>query len=435
MSKIKNLKIYGLVILVLLFGFRAAGATEYTLDQCKKLALENSLKIKNGELAVDASAETKKATFTSYFPKIFAGGNYFKNNKDLFQMNLPFMPGMEISMFDRATVFSLTAMQPIFTGGRIINGNKLASLGKQVDEKKLILTKNEILLKTEEQYWGIVSLDAKLDSLIAYSKLLDDLYKQLDDAVKYGILTRNDLMKVSVKRSELELNKQKLENGRHLARLAFCQLLGIPYEPDMILTGSLEQVENPQTYYLENEKVLKNRAEYSLLQYGVKAEKLQHSLKLGELLPEIGIGASGFYLNAMNNGGVYNFAVFGTVSLPISDWWKGSHVLKEKKIREKIAENTLKDSSELLMVQMQKAWYELTESYKEVSLAGELVKQSEENLKETQDAYKQGVITISDLLEAQALNQEAKVKDIEARAGNRVKLVNYLQVTGRYESN
>lgn len=86
MNATKYFKIYGLVFLVFIFGVQGAGATEYTLEQCKKLALENSLKIKNGELAVDASAETKKATFTSYFPKIFAGGNYFKNNKDLFQM-------------------------------------------------------------------------------------------------------------------------------------------------------------------------------------------------------------------------------------------------------------------------------------------------------------------------------------------------------------
>lgn len=431
---LKTITIGLLVIMPGIGGVFVYADTLYTLQQCKELALKNSLKIKSGELAVDASAETKKAAFTAYFPKISAMGNYFKNSKDLFAMEIPFMPGMSISMLDRATVLAVTAMQPLFTGGRIINGNKLADLGQQVEKKKLMLTKNEILLKTEEQYWLLVSLAEKIKTLDMYSSMLDDLFKQVSDAVKYGILSRNDLLKVTVKRSELELNKQRIRNGKHLAGLAFCQLLGIAYEPDMEFTDSLAQVVNPQDYFVEHEQALKNRAEFALLQQGVRAEKLQTAIKRGEYLPEIGIGASGFHLNAMNNGGVNNFAVFCSVSLPISGWWEAAHTLKEKKLKEKMAENNLKDTSELLLLQMQKAWYELTESYKEISLADELVKQAEENLKVSQDVYHQGVSTISDLLDAQILCQQARVQNIDARASNRAKLLNYLQVTGRYET-
>lgn len=434
MEKTTFLKILGICLLVHAVGIAGFAGTPYTLKQCKELALNNSLKIKNGELAVDASSETKKAAFTAYFPKISAVGNYFKNSKYLFNMAIPIMPGMSISMFDRATILAVTATQPVFAGGRILNGNKLASLGKWVDEKKLVLTKNEILLQTEEQYWLLASLDEKIKTLEIYSSMLADLYKQVSDAYKYGIITRNDVLKVTVKQGELELNKQRLRNGRHLAGMAFCQLLGIPYDPDMELSDSMEPAVEPQQYYVDNEQALKNRAEFQLLKYGVRAEKLQASLKLGEYLPEVGVGASFFHLNAMDNGGVNNFAVFCSVSIPLSGWWEASHTLKEKKIKAEIAENTLKDTSELLLLQMQKAWFELTETYKEISLAEELVKQAEENLKVSKDGYQQGIVNITDLLDAQALYQQAKVQDIDARANNRVKLLYYLQVTGRYES-
>jgi outer membrane protein TolC len=434
MKKTTFLKTLGIFFLVQAIGAAGYAGTPYTLERCKQLALNNSLKIKNGELSVDAAAETKKAAFTAFFPKISASGNYFKSSKDIFNLEIPFMPGMSISMFDRATVLAVNIMQPLFTGGRIINGNKLANLGKQVYEKKLILTKNEILLKTEEQYWLLVTMDEKIKTLDIYSAMLDDLFKQVSDAHKYGLITRNDVLKVSVKQSELELNKQRIKNGRHLAGMAFCQLLGIEYDPGMELTDSLQPTVEPQQYYVDNEQALKNRAEFELLQYGIRAEKLQTAIKRGEYLPEVGLGASVFYLNAMNNGGIYNTAVFCSVSIPISGWWEASHILKEKKIKEKIAKNTLKDTSELLLLQMQKAWYELTESYKEMALAKELVKQAEENLKVSQDGYRQGVVNITDLLEAQALLQQARVQDIDSRAGNRIKLLNYLQVTGRYET-
>lgn len=434
MKKTTLLKTLVILFLVHAVGVAGFAGTPYTLKQCKELALNNSLKIKNGELAVDASSETKKAAFTAYFPKISAVGNYFKNSKDLFNMAIPFIPGMSISMFDRAAILAVTAMQPVFTGGRIINGNKLASLGKQVDEKKLILTKNEILLETEEQYWLLVSLAEKIKTLDLYSNMLADLYKQVSDAYKYGIITRNDVLKVTVKQGELELSKLRLANGRRLAGMAFCQLLGIPYDPDMEFGDSMEPAVEPQQYYVDNEQALKNRAEFQLLKYGVKAEKLQTALKIGEYLPGIGVGASFFHLNAMDNGGVNNFAVFCSVSIPLSGWWEASYTIKEKKIKEKIAENTLKDTSELLLLQMQKGWYELTETYKEISLAEELVKQAEENLKMSQDGYKQGIVNITDLLDAQALYQRARVQDIDARANNRVKFLHYLQVTGRYKS-
>jgi outer membrane protein TolC len=237
-----------------------------------------------------------------------------------------------------------------------------------------------------------------------------------------------------VKQSELELNKQRLRNGRHLSGMAFCQLLGIPYDPNMELSDSMQPTVEPQQYYVDNEQALKNRAEFELLQYGIRAEKLQTSIKRGEYLPEVGVGASFFHLNAMDNGGVNNVAVFCSISIPVSGWWEASHILKEKKIKEKIAENRLKDTSELLLLQMQKAWYELTETYTEISLAEELVRQAEENLKVSQDGYRQGVVNITDLLDAQALYQQARVQNIDARANNRVKLIHYLQVTGRYES-
>jgi outer membrane protein len=117
--------------------------------------------------------------------------------------------------------------------------------------------------------------------------------------------------------------------------MAFCQLLGIAYDPGMELTDSLQPAVEPQQYYVDNEQVVKNRAEFELLQYGIRATKLQTAIKRGEYLPEVGIGASVFYLNAMNNGGIYNTAVFCSVSIPISGWWGASHILKGKKSRKK----------------------------------------------------------------------------------------------------
>lgn len=123
--------------------------------------------------------------------------------------------------------------------------------------------------------------------------------------------------------------------------------------------------------------------------------------------------------------------VFGTVSIPISGWWGASHTLEERSIKENIAKNSMQENSELLLLQMQKAWQDLSDAYKQILLSEEAAAQAEENLKVNQDSYNNGMSILSDLLEAQALQQQMNDQLTDAKASYRSKKITYLQVTGR----
>ena len=124
--------------------------------------------------------------------------------------------------------------------------------------------------------------------------------------------------------------------------------------------------------------------------------------------------------------------VFASVKIPISDWWGASHTIKERKFKEQIAQNNYKDNSELLTLQIQKTWNELDEAYTQTEVSGQIVKQAEENLRINSDNYNSGIVNISDMLEAQMMLQQAKDQLTESRVNYKMKLVSYLQVTGRY---
>lgn len=125
--------------------------------------------------------------------------------------------------------------------------------------------------------------------------------------------------------------------------------------------------------------------------------------------------------------------VFASVKIPISDWWGASHAIKEKKFKEQIARNNSQNNLELLLLQVQKAWNELNEAYKQIDVANETVAQAEENLRINSDNYKNGIVNISDMIEAQTILQQTRDELTDARSGYKIKLVTYLQVTGRYE--
>lgn len=423
-----------------------------TLEESKQLALQNNTEVKNSKLEVESANQIKKSAFTNFFPNVSAGAFMFEAQESLMEIeteggNLPvydgdpanlanatqfaYLPGGIIGVMKKGTIGFINATQPVFTGGRIWYGNKLASLGKKAAEYKNELTKDEILLKTEEQYWQIVSLEEKYKTIEKYEEMLKRLLAQVADAYNSGIIMKNDILKVKVKLSEILLNKSKLNNGISLAKMAFCQHLGIPYDSTLTLKDDLKISELPQTLYVDNVESLKSRNEYNLLELSLQSEELQKKMKLGEYLPQVAVGLSGMYM-AFDEGEERTLGMaFGTLSIPISDWWGGAHELQERSIKEEIAENNFKNNSELLLLQMEKSWQNLTEAYKQYSLSVQSLEQAKENMKVNQDSFDNGLITASDLLEAQALLQEANDRLTDAKTNYIVSKTKYLQVTAR----
>ncbi len=158
------------------------GQTVLTLKEYKELAIKNNISIKNSLLETEASKQVKKGAFTNYFPKISVMAFAMKAKDPLLKFNtqggnLPvydgnpanipiatqfaYLPGSSIQMLDKTALGLVNVTQPIFSGGRIITGNKLAKVGIAVKEQQQKLTQNDVLLKTEQQYWQILSLQEK----------------------------------------------------------------------------------------------------------------------------------------------------------------------------------------------------------------------------------------------------------------------------------
>lgn len=399
-----------------------------TLQQSIDLALKNNYGVRNSELEIKAAQQTRKAALTNYFPSISAGGLQLHSEKPLMEIGLH---GLNMGFLEKGTIGYVNAVQPVFAGGRIVNGNRLASLGEDVSKYKSKIARDEIILKTEEQYWQIISLEEKARTIAAYEEMLNNLLRQVEDAYNSGVVMKNDVLKVKLKRSEVLLNKSRLNNGIQLAKMAFCQYVGLSLNSQFALTDTLIVSEPPLALHVDHSQALRNRNEYKLLELSVRAEKLQTKMTKGAYLPQAAVGASYQYLKLDESEGRSFGMIYGTVSVPISGWWGGSHELKKREHEEQIAENNLRDNSELLLLQMEKSWQDLNDAYTQYLLSEESKSQAVENMRVNQDSYDNGLIPVSDLLEAQALMQQTEDQSTEARTNYLIQKKAYLQVTGR----
>ena len=413
--------------LFLMVSVSGSAQQAYSLAQCKKLALENNARMKNARLEVSSARQTKEEAFTNFFPSLSASALGYNANQPLVEANLG---GMPLALLKNGIVGDITVTQPLFAGGQIVNGNKLAQLGVEVSRFKQEQSAKEVLLTTEVYYWQIISLNEKLKTLAIVEQLVNSLYKDVDAAVKAGVKNRNDLLQVQLRKNSVASDRLQLENGLKLSRMLLGQYVGIKADSLSIEPISFDEPASPEKLRTDHGAALLTTPEYQLLAKNVEANRLQQKITVGKYLPTVGIGASYMYDDLMDKDNT-TAMVFAKVSVPISDWWGGSHAIKKQKFQTMMAQNEQRNNSDLLLIQMQKLWNDVEESYKQVKLAEESVVTATENVRLNTNYYQAGTTTLSDLLDSQLLLQQSRNQHTDAYTQYLIKQTQYLQATGR----
>jgi outer membrane protein TolC len=424
-------------------------AQTYTLQQLKDSALQNNIAIRSARHGIAAAAEQRKEAFTKYFPSISGTGLWFNANKGMAQTSItpselvPQSLGtalassfpasvladlanpITVSMMKNGTIAGITAVQPVFVGGQIINGNKLAKVGEEANRLQLQLAENDVEKQTEQYYWQLVSLQEKMKTLAAVEALLADIYKDVDVAVRAGVAMRNDQLQVKLRQNDIESQKLKVQNGIDIVRLLMAQYCGL--HSTSFSVGTITYDDSTAPVALTS--TVNSLPEYQLLEKQVEAATLQKRLAVGQNLPSVAVGAGYNYHNLLDNNHTFGM-IFATVSVPISDWWGGSHAIKRRKIEQQKAIDQLNDNTQKLEIRMQKAYNDFVESHQQLQIAQRSIEQAEENLRLNRDYYRAGTSKMSDLLEAQLLYQQALDRRTDAYAEFQNKLLEYKQATG-----
>ncbi|MDO4164719.1 MAG: TolC family protein [Bacteroides sp.] len=402
----------------------------YTAEQCREMALKNNTLIKNAKNNVTGAEQTRKEAFTNYFPSISATGMGFNADKGV--AKLAIAEGMEFSLMKNGIVAGVTAVQPVFAGGQIVNGNKLAKVGVEVSRLQLEQSENEVELTAEQYFWQVVSLQEKMNTVCAVDTMLQRLCKDVNAAVSAGVTTRNDLLQVQLKQNEIASTRINLDNGIAVCKMLLAQYIGADNTGFSLVADIPEEAlpASPEELYRNPATSLGLTPEYRLLQKNVEANKLQQRMAVGKNLPTVGVGVGYMYHDLLDNDRSFGM-VFASVSVPLSGWWGGSHAIKKQKMQVRNAENDLTDKSELLIIRMQKAWNDVEDAYKQLGIARKSIEQSTENLRLNNEYYRAGTTTMSDLLNAQTLYQQSRDGYVDAYATYQLKKLEYLQATGR----
>lgn len=405
----------------------------FTLEECVGMTLANNAAVRNAANNTKASVELRREAFTKYFPEISATGAAFWTHNDVFQYNI--LNLIEIGFINKGKMASVQAMQPVFMGGQIVNGNKLAAVGEEVARLRQQQSNDELRLTTESLYWKLVTLKGTRGALEAAIATLDTLENQVKVAVDAGIAMRNDLLKVQLKRNSYRTEMVDLDNGIKLVKMLLGQYMGKGTDAQFDVAGEIpdDVPQFPSAIHVPGESALPMTVDYKLLQKNVEAKKLEKRIEIGKNLPQVAVGAGWFYHDLLKQNHSFGALMVG-VNVPLSGWWGGSHAIKRKSLALENARNELIDLGEKLEIAMQDKWNELSAAHRKMDIAMEGIAESKENLRLNRLYYEAGMSTVTDVLEAEASHKESIDGYIAAYGAFRVARTAYLISTGQMES-
>ena len=406
-----------LLILMILISASAVYAQEVSLSlkDCIVLSETNNPYIKNTYLDIQSAKYQKNEVFAEYFPRVsfrmlgLSSYDYF--------IDIILGPEMgaaareaEIGDFSKSGFnATLSLMQPLYAGGRIVTGNKLAAVGVKASELKHEVNLREKREEIEKMYWEIVALEEKRSTIKHLEELLDVLYKDVTSAIDAGVITESDLLLVKMKQNELKSGKIQLEGGIRLLKMNLFNTIGQnyslvngiadesrPHLDKVVLSDRLSSLLPPSDYYIPEEEFAAGVTETELLEVMVEAKKLEKKLALGEYLPTAGIGVS--YGYSTFTSGNSNAIGLATISVPISNWGKGSQKLKRLDNEIQKAVNEKEYLTSQLLLQARQLWLNLNVTWEQMKIAEENLALAEKNTYDQMARFNAGLVPLSDVL-------------------------------------
>ena len=384
-------------IFLILFTLHSSLFTLYaqrimTLQECINEARVNNVSAKDARNDLLIAKEQQRYARTKYFPIVGASATHFEASDYLLKQQL-FSPELQeiiealtegsdffqnggIHAIKRGTSLGLTVLEPLYTGGRIRNYNKLADMQVDARQKLQQVTDDEIVMTTEFLFYKILELHETDKMLDVMEKETESIHRDAVNIYENGIVNKNDVLSVELAQDQLSALRIKTANACRLLRRALAKYMGMADQDiDIDATISDDAIVDPQEYLMPHLTAVENRTETQLLDIWVEKSVLEKKIARASMQPVLLIGGTANYSKLLAEWSSKAIA-FATVQIPISAFWSERRMYNWKKVEVEKAKDFRQDKRELISLQIQNAWDNLESTYRQTQIAKKSVERS-----------------------------------------------------------
>ncbi len=409
-----------------------------TRAECRNKAIEYNKLLKVANLQQKYAGNKRKVAYTAYFPEInLEARTMFIPGMDDISMPGKFlpiaesqeqamsgdftgksniwMPGLNLELGDlRFSSAQLGIQMPLYVGGKIKFTNKIAETTVKMVNDAYTLKRSEIVLQTDQAFLNVVSMLERNKLAKENYDMLCELEEQIDDMYQLGLVPVSEKLKVAVKKNEAELLIIRSKNGLILSKIALNQLIGDSLNKEIEIKFDFTTEVDLPDFLNDLSNAAELRPELKLLKSKKELSSFNEKIVRSEYLPELGIGVNRSYMNINRviDESKWNTIAAANLKIPIFHWKEGKYNSKAARIQTEQAELNLKNTNELIELEVNQARVQLEEAYEAVQVAKKGVAEADNNLEETKISFDLGLNNTTELLIAQTEWQKAQTNMI-----------------------
>jgi len=415
-----------------------------SLEEAVSLSLQHSKELKiSGSKVRYASAVAKEAR-QRRLPDLKASGSYLRvfqpdidlkvktGNENNNSSNQGDAASSSFPEVNQAVYGMVNASVPLFSGFRIQYGIRSARYLERAAELDAEKDRQDIIQNTVEAYCNLYKSRSALELVKENLKQAEQRVKDFSNLEKNGVIARNDLLKVQLQSSDIELALLEAQNNYELSSINMDLMLGLPedvlLDPDSSSISFNAEAGNFETW---QGIALHNRQDAAASHYRGMAASSAVKAARGEYLPSLAL--TGGYIaadipgvliitNAVNAG-------IGLSYSPSSLWKTGAKVAQAKAQLEQaeIGESLLGDA---IRLQVAKAYQDYISAVKKLDIYEKAVLQADENYRIVKNKYDNALENTTDLLDADVAQLRARINQANGKADAMVAYNRLLQAAG-----
>lgn len=317
---------------------------------------------------------------------------------------------------------AVTLMQPLYMGGKIRAYHRITKFSEALARTQHDAQLQDLILNTDDAYWTVVSLSYKKKMAESFLDLVNRLDGDVEKMIREGVATKADGLTVKVKVNEAEMLLTKVDNGLALSKMVLCQLCGMDLDTKFTLTDE-DRTDLQVSETVPDDAVQRAwtyRPELKSLDWANKIYEDKVRVVRSEMLPSLAL--TGGYLvsnpsllNGFENKfrGMWNVGIM--LSVPVFHWNEGIYKVKAAKSEVNIARLQQTEAQEKIELQVNQSLFKNTEAQKRLALSEKNMEKAEENLRYADKGFKEGVIPVTNVMEAQTAWLSAQSDRIDAQ--------------------
>ena len=426
MFRLNKMKTQLITLSLLFLGLTAGEQQPYLSREAYRDKVEAYSQIlKQQKLKTMASTEARKIAHTGFLPKIDVNADGTLNMSDLSAWNEPLG---EYRNHTYQGVFIVS--QPLYTGGALNAQHKIAKADEKLNQLNEELTIDQIHYQSDAVYWNASASQAMLQAADKYQSIVKQQYDIIQDRFSDGMISRTDLLMISTRLKEAELQYIKARQNYTLALQKLNILMGEEPNSPVDSLYTIDKASAPvQILSLEN--VLQRRADFESTEVNIMKSEAQRKAALSQFNPQLNMYFSGGWATATPNLGYdvsFNPIVGININIPIFRWGARFKTNRQQKAYigiQKLQQSYVTDN---INEELSAALTKLTETEYQVKTATETMNLANENLDLVSFSYNEGKANMVDVLSAQLSWTQAHTNLINAYLSEKMAVAEYRKV-------